>query len=79
MELMTIEDVAKFFSVKGRSTIDNWLYDGVLPRGLTVRVGRRVFFIKEKLDEFIEKQYKQQIKSEDTPNVIELRSKVVNL
>ena len=78
MELMTIDDVANFFSVKGRATIDNWLYGGILPKSLTIKVGRRVFFVKEKLEEFLKKQYEQQMADEKCKNVINL-PKVVNL
>ena len=56
MELMTIEDVVKFFKVKNRRTIDNWLYTGALPRNeVTAKIGNKVYFIKEKLIEFLQK------------------------
>lgn len=54
MELLSIEQVAKIFPGKKRKTIDNWLYSGELPRGLTIKIGRNVFFIKEKLDAHLE-------------------------
>ena len=53
MELLTIEEVMKIFHLTKRKTIDNWLYSGTLPRSLTVRIGRHVFFIKDKLEDFI--------------------------
>jgi hypothetical protein len=56
MELMTIEDAVKFFKVKDRRTIDNWLYTGALPRNeVTTKIGNKVYFIKEKLEQFIRK------------------------
>lgn len=54
MELMTIEDVKDFFKVKKRKTIDDWLNRGILDRDkLTIKVGSRRFFIKEKLIAFL--------------------------
>lgn len=79
MELMTIKDVATFFSVSGRTTIDNWLYSGVLPKSLTIKVGGRVFFVKEKLEEFLEKQYEKQMANCKSQNILNLQPKVVNL
>lgn len=52
-ELLTIEDVTKIFHLTNRKTIDNWLYSGTLPRDLTVKIGRKVFFVKSKLEEFV--------------------------
>jgi len=54
MELMTIEEVAAFFKTT-RNTIDIWLNRGTLPREkVTRKIGKkRVYFIKEKLEEFI--------------------------
>lgn len=78
MELMTIENVAKFFSVKGRATIDSWLFNGILPKSLTIKVGGRVFFVKEKLEEFLKTQYEQQLANYKSKNVVNL-PKVVNL
>lgn len=63
MELLTIEDVAALFRVSKRKTIDNWLYTGVLPRTLTVKVGRHVFFMKDKLEEFIKNTHQKQTAS----------------
>lgn len=77
MELMTINDVVKFFSVKSRDTIDSWLCRGVLPKSLTIKVGGRVFFVKDKLEEFLKKKYEQQL-ANDEKNIINL-PKVVNL
>lgn len=60
MELLTIDDVLQMFHLKKRKTIDNWLYTGTLPRSLTVKVGRNVFFLKDKLEEYIKAKYKEQ-------------------
>lgn len=60
MELLTIDEVATFLHLKNRKTIDNWLYSGVLPRGLTMKIGRRLFFVKSKLEEFIKNRYEAQ-------------------
>lgn len=60
MELLTINDVMAMFHLKKRKTVDNWLYSGTLPRSLTVRVGRNVFFMKDKLEEFIKNTYEKQ-------------------
>ena len=51
-ELMSIEDVAKFMGFK-RCTIDNWLFKGVLPLDLTIKIGRSRMFIKSELVEFL--------------------------
>ena len=57
MELMTIDDVRDFFKVKKRRTIDDWLNRGVLDKDkLTIKVGGRRFFIKQKLIEFLSQQ-----------------------
>ncbi len=61
MELLTIKEVMAMFHLTKRKTIDNWLYSGTLPRNLTVRIGRHVFFIKDKLEEFIKNTYEQQL------------------
>lgn len=53
MELLTINDVMAMFHLSKRKTIDNWLYSGTLPRNLTVKIGRHVFFLKDKLEDFI--------------------------
>lgn len=60
MELLTIEEVMAMFHLKKRKTIDNWLYAGTLPRSLTVKIGRNVFFVKDKLDSFIKSTYEKQ-------------------
>ena len=59
MELLTIKEVMAMFHLSKRKTIDNWLYSGTLPRSLTVRIGRHVFFIKDKLEELIKNTYKE--------------------
>ena len=56
MEFLTIEDVMKIFHKKDRKTIDNWLYTGVLPRSLTIKMGRSVFFDKAKLEDFLKQK-----------------------
>lgn len=53
MEFLTIKEVMDMFHLTKRKTIDNWLYSGTLPRSLTVRIGRHVFFIKDKLEDFL--------------------------
>lgn len=53
MELLTIKEVMDMFHLTKQKTIDNWLYSGTLPRSLTVRIGRHVFFIKDKLEDFL--------------------------
>lgn len=63
MELLTIEEVAVMFHLKKRKTIDNWLYSGTLPRNLTVRIGRNVFFMKDKLEAFIKAMNEEQTAS----------------
>ncbi len=63
MELLTIEEVAAIFKLSKRKTIDNWLYTGVLPRSLTVKIGKHVFFMKDKLDEFIKNAHLKQTAS----------------
>ena len=60
MELLTIKEVMDMFHLTKRKTIDNWLYSGTLPRSLTVRIGRHVFFMKDKLEEFIKNTYQEQ-------------------
>lgn len=60
MELLTIKEVMAMFHLTKRKTIDNWLYSGTLPRSLTVRIGRHVFFMKDKLEEFIKNTYQEQ-------------------
>ena len=51
---LSIQDVADMLHLKNKKTVDNWLYTGVLPRNLTFTLGRRVFFHRAKLEEFIE-------------------------
>lgn len=63
MELLTIEEVTAMFHLKKRKTIDNWLYSGTLPRNLTVRIGRNVFFMKDKLEAFIKAMHEEQMAS----------------
>lgn len=60
MELLTIEEVVAMFHLKKRKTIDNWLYSGTLPRNLTVKIGRNLFFLKDKLEAFIVATYENQ-------------------
>ena len=55
LELLTFDDVAKIFH-KDRKGIKNWLQNGVLPRSLTVKIGRQVFFVAKRLNDFIENQ-----------------------
>jgi len=53
MELMTVKEVADFMRTT-RATIDKWLHIGTLPREqLTLKVGSKVYFIKQKLIDFL--------------------------
>ena len=63
MELLTVAEVANLFHLKKRKTIDNWLYSGTLPRELTVKIGRNLFFVKSKLEEFIKNANEEQTKT----------------
>lgn len=56
---LSIQDVADMFNLKNKKTVDNWLYTGTLPRNLTVKLGRHVFFVRAKLEEFIENKSNQ--------------------
>lgn len=60
MELLTVEEVTALLHLKNRKTIDNWLYSGILPRELTLKIGRKLFFVKSKLDEFLKTSYAAQ-------------------
>jgi len=61
MELLSIKGAAEFFKC-GRQTIDNWLHNGVLKREkVTVKVGGRVFFIKEELENHVRELRQQQL------------------
>lgn len=44
MELLTAEDLVKLLHLKSTKTIYNWLYSGTMPRSLTVKISRNVFF-----------------------------------
>ncbi len=61
MEFMTVEDVATALHLKNSKTIYNWLYSGSLPRSITVKIGKNLFFIKEKFEDFITKQNEEQL------------------
>lgn len=52
IKLLTIEEVANFYK-KPKSVIYNWLQNNVLPRELTVKTGRTVYFVESKLEKFI--------------------------
>ena len=58
IDLLTFEETAAIFH-KSKKGITNWLYQGILPRSLTVKLGRQVFFSKSKLHEFIEAKLQQ--------------------
>ncbi len=60
MELMTIEQTAKFLQANSRQAVDNLLHTGVLPKDLTVKVGKRRLFIKEKLVEHLLNESKKE-------------------
>lgn len=61
-KFLSIQDTADMLHLKNKKTIENWLYTGVLPRSLTVKLGRRVFFIRERFEEFLENTAEQQNK-----------------
>ena len=61
MEFMTVEDVTTALHLKNSKTIYNWLYSGSLPRSITVKIGKNLFFIKEKFEDFITKQNEEQL------------------
>lgn len=52
MELLTIEEVAKMFSVKVH-TIRNWIRRGQLPKVAIFKIGATVRIRKNELEDFI--------------------------
>lgn len=55
MELLTIEDVAKFFSVS-ENTVKCWITRRKIPDGIIFKIGKRkgtVRFIKSRLEEWV--------------------------
>ena len=53
LELLTFEDVAKIFH-KNKKGIKNWLQNGILPRSITIKVGRNVYFVASKVGDHFE-------------------------
>lgn len=58
MRLLTTLDVADIFRLDGTDKQRNrkiicWLQDGVIPRSTAVKVGRKILFIEEKINEFL--------------------------
>ena len=60
MDLLTAEEVMVIFKKKKPKDIYNMLYNEVLPRSLTLKIGSNLYFVKSKLDEFLEEQYNLQ-------------------
>lgn len=61
MELLNALDVADIFRLKGSDKekhrkILNWLNNGVLPRSVTIKMGRDILFVREKIEQFIEEK-----------------------
>ena len=56
MNLLTTDEVAKILRFESKDSIHQMLHSGTLPKELTVKIGRKRLFIKEKLEEFIEKK-----------------------
>lgn len=61
MQLLNTLDVADIFRLTGtdkqkHKKIMNWLTRGYLPRSTTVKMGCEIFFIREKIDKFIEEK-----------------------
>ena len=61
MNLLNSIDVAEYFRLVGTDKqkhrkIMNWLNNGVLPRSVTVKIGRDVLFVREKIEKFIEEK-----------------------
>ncbi len=53
MEFLTTEEVAEILRFKSIDSIHQMLHSGTLPKELTLRIGRKRLFIKEKLEEFL--------------------------
>lgn len=60
MDLLTAEEVMLIFRKKKPKDIYNMLYAGTLPRSLTFKVGSNLYFVKAKLDEFLQNKYNEQ-------------------
>ena len=61
MELLNALDVADIFRLKGSDKekhrkILNWLNNGILPRSVTIKMGRDILFVREKTEQFIEEE-----------------------
>lgn len=61
MELLNALDVADIFRLKGSDKekhrkILNWLNNGILPRSVTIKMGRDILFVREKIEQFIEEK-----------------------
>lgn len=58
MKLLTTLDVADIFRLDGTDKQKNrkiiyWLQDEIIPRSTTIKVGRKILFIEEKINEFL--------------------------
>lgn len=61
MELLNALDVADIFRLKGSDKekhrkILNWLNNGILPRSVTIKMGRDILFVRAKIEQFIEEK-----------------------
>ena len=61
MNLLNSLDVAEFFRLTGTEKqkhrkVMNWLNNGILPRTTTIKIGREVLFVQERIEEFITKK-----------------------
>lgn len=61
MNLLNSLDVAEYFRFVGtdkqkHKKVMNWLNNGVLPRSVTVKIGREILFVKERIEEFIQER-----------------------
>jgi predicted DNA-binding transcriptional regulator AlpA len=63
MELLTAQEVMIIFKKKKPKDIYNMLYAGTLPRNLTLKIGSNLYFVKSKLEEYLQNQYKTQHES----------------
>lgn len=52
IKLMKAEDVADLLGVS-KAQIRNWVWRGVFPTGVVVRIGRRTYFHEDRLSEWL--------------------------
>lgn len=58
MRLLTTLEVADIFRLPGTDKQKNrkiiyWLQDEIIPRSTTVKIGRKILFIEEKINDFV--------------------------